>query len=66
MPNQIKITYIRSAIGRNYHQKRTIRALGFKRLHQERLVADSSSMRGMLSKVARLVTVERITDVGEA
>jgi len=58
MSNWLKVTYVHSSIGANYHQKRAIRALGFRRLHQSRVVADSPSSRGMLRNVMHLVKVE--------
>ena len=57
MSEFVRITYIRSAVGRNYHQKRTIKALGLRRLHQCRIMADNPSLRGMLSRVQHLVAV---------
>ena len=55
MPDYLRITYIRSAIDKPVIQQRTIRALGFRRLHQERIFTDSASLRGMLAKVSHLV-----------
>lgn len=60
MPNQLKITYVRSAIGRAYVQKRTIKALGFSKLQQSRVVDDTPSMRGMINKVIHMLAVEEI------
>ena len=58
MPDGLRITYVRSAVGRCYRQKRVIRALGFKRLHQSRILPDTPAVRGMLLKVIHLLTVE--------
>jgi len=58
--NRIKATYIHSAIGRSYRQKRIIEALGFKRLYQTRELADNAATRGMLKKVPHLVIWEEI------
>jgi len=54
----IRITYTRSAIGRSYHQKRIIKALGLHRLHYSRVVLDSPSIRGMIKRVSHLLEVE--------
>lgn len=54
----IKITYVRSAIGRSKDQKETIRALGFRRLNQTVERPDNPSVRGMINKVQHLVRVE--------
>lgn len=60
MSDQIRITYKRSAIGRSYMQKRTVRALGFTKLNQARVVDDTPSIRGMMNKVIHLLNVEPI------
>lgn len=55
---KLKITQIRSAIGRRKDQKGTIRALGIRRLHQSVVHEDSAQIRGMIEKVKHLVRVE--------
>jgi len=60
MAEMIKITYVRSGISRIYKQRRTIKAHGFTKLHQSRIVADSSAIRGMIGKVHHLVQVEAV------
>jgi len=57
MSKWLKLTYVHSSIGTNYHQKRTVRALGFRRLHQSRVVLDCPTLRGMLRSVAHLIQV---------
>jgi large subunit ribosomal protein L30 len=54
----LQITYIRSSIGFSKKHKATIRALGLKRLHQTVEQPDNPAIRGMLSKVDRLVKIE--------
>lgn len=60
MPDQRKVTYIRSSVGRPEKQKRTIRALGFKKLHQSRLFDWTPQIRGMVNKVNHLVKIEMV------
>ena len=55
---KLRITWIKSAIGYEKSQKRTLEALGFHRLNQSVIHEDSSSVRGMINKVRHLVTVE--------
>ena len=55
---KLKVTYTRSAIGHREDQKRTIRALGLRRLHQTVEHDDNLSIRGMILKVRHLVQVE--------
>jgi large subunit ribosomal protein L30 len=54
----LRITLVRSPIGFNVRQKRTVRALGLRRLHQSVEQADSPVIRGMLAKVTHLIRVE--------
>ncbi|HEU4793053.1 MAG TPA: 50S ribosomal protein L30 [Nitrolancea sp.] len=54
----IRITYVKSAIGRTKDQKETIRALGFRRLNQTVERPDNPSVRGMVEKVQHLVRIE--------
>jgi len=54
----LRVTLMRSPIGYSKEHKATVKALGFKRLHQTVEHVDSSTLRGMLYKVAHLVVVE--------
>ncbi len=58
---KLRITWKKSAIGYKEDQKRTIRALGLRRLHQVVERPDSRDIRGMVNKVRHLVAVEEIT-----
>jgi large subunit ribosomal protein L30 len=55
---RLRITWKKSAIGYQRDQKRTIRALGLRRLGQSVVHSDSSTVRGMIHKVRHLVSVE--------
>ncbi len=54
---QLKVTWVRSAIGYNKEQMKIMEALGFKKLHQTRTLPDNESIRGSLHHVAHLVEV---------
>jgi len=58
MSGKLKITQVRSTIKRLENQKRTIRALGIRRLNHTVIHDDSPVIRGMIMKVAHLVVVE--------
>lgn len=60
MAKQLKITWKRSAIGRQQDQKDTIRALGLRRLQHSVVQADTPTIRGMIFKVRHLVEVEEL------
>ena len=56
--SKLRITQVRSAIDRPGRQKRTIEALGLKRLHHTVEHDDTPQIRGMVAKVHHLVKVE--------
>lgn len=55
MPKQLEVTYVRSAIGRNQKQRRTVQALGLNKLNDTVRHDDSPTIRGMIHKVAHLL-----------
>ena len=57
---RIRITQVRSAIDRTEKQKRTIRALGIRRLHNPVEHEDTPQIRGMVYQVRHLVEVEEV------
>ena len=60
MATRLRIKYVRSAIGYHFTQKRTIRALGLRRLGDVVEQADSPAIRGMVFKVRHLLQVEEV------
>jgi len=52
------IVWVKSGIGYNKNQKRTLRALGLHRLNQSVVHSDCASVRGMVNEVKHLVKVE--------
>ncbi|MBN1757404.1 MAG: 50S ribosomal protein L30 [Chitinispirillaceae bacterium] len=60
MAKKLKVTQVRSAIGRLENQKRTIRALGLGKLQRTVVHEDVPSIRGMITTVRHLVTVEEV------
>ena len=55
---KLYITWVKSGIGYAEVQRRTLRALGFRRLNQSVTHDDSLSIRGMINKVRHLVKVK--------
>jgi large subunit ribosomal protein L30 len=53
----IKVTLIRSTIGRPKNQEATVRSLGLRKLHQTVELPDTDSVRGAVAKVRHLVDV---------
>ena len=56
----LKVRQVRSLIGSKQGHKRTVRALGLKRIQDSRVHEDTPQIRGMLHKVRHLVSYEEV------
>ena len=61
MAGKLRITWRKSAIGYRENQKRTIEALGLKRLGHTVKQPDNRAVRGMITTVRHLVEVTEDT-----
>ncbi len=59
---QLKITWTKSFIGKPRNQRKVVHALGLRRLHHTVTHGDTPTIRGMVNKVAHLVTVEEVAE----
>ena len=58
---KVRITQIRSGIGRPQDQKDTLKSLGLRKMHQSVEVdMDNLCLAGMVNKVAHLLKIEEI------
>ncbi len=57
---KIKITQTKSVIGSTERQKRTVLALGIKKMHNPVILEATPQVLGMVNKVRHLVKVEEI------
>ena len=57
---KLRVTQIKSAIGRKYDQEQTLKSLGLGRIGKSHEIVDNESVRGMIFKVKHLITVEEI------
>ena len=55
---RVKVTQIKSAIDRSLRQKRTLEALGLRKINHSVEHEATDAIRGMIRKVGHLVTVE--------
>ena len=55
--NTVKVTQIKSPIGRPGDQRATLKGLGLNKMHKTRTLEDTPSVRGMINKVSHLVVV---------
>jgi large subunit ribosomal protein L30 len=57
---RLKVTQVRSGIGRKQNQRQTLRSLGLKRIRDVVVQEDRPEIRGMIFTVSHLVTVEEV------
>lgn len=57
---KLKLTQVKSQIGRKYDQDRTLKALGLGKIGKTKELPDNDSVRGMIFKVKHLVEVEEL------
>lgn len=62
----LRITLVRSTIGRPADQGRTVSSLGLRKLHSSVERPDNASIRGMVTKIRHLVRVEELPAASEA
>jgi large subunit ribosomal protein L30 len=60
MAKQLQITLKRSLIGRPETQRKTVAALGLRKLHQTVTQADNAAIRGMVNQVQHLIDVKEV------
>ena len=60
--SSLKVTQMKSVIGSIENHKRTVRALGLKRIRDQKVHADTPQIRGMIHKVRHLVRVEEVDE----
>ena len=59
---KVKVTLKRSLIGRPETQRRTVRALGLRKVNSVSILPDNPAGRGQLHKVEHLISVEEIAE----
>ena len=59
---KLKITLIRSLIGRPETQRATVKALGLGKINSFVVQEDNPAIKGMIRKVEHLVRVEEVQD----
>ncbi|UCF63158.1 MAG: 50S ribosomal protein L30 [bacterium] len=58
--NKIRVTQVRSNIGQKPSHKKTITALGLKKIGHTKEFTDTPQIRGMINKVRHMVTWEEL------
>jgi large subunit ribosomal protein L30 len=57
---KLKVTQVRSGIGRKRNQRETLRTLGLRRINDTVVKEDRPEIRGMIFTVSHLVKVEEV------
>jgi large subunit ribosomal protein L30 len=57
---RVRVTQVRSPIGRRRDQRQTLIGLGLNKMHRSRELENTPSVRGMIDKVKHLVRAERV------
>lgn len=58
MAAQVKVTLVKSGIGRNQYFTKVLKGLRLTRLHKSVELPDTPEIRGMINKVSHMVVVE--------
>jgi large subunit ribosomal protein L30 len=58
MAEKLKVTQVRSGIGRPQKQKLTLKGLGLTRMNKSIILENTAAIRGMIHKIQHLVRVE--------
>lgn len=58
MSGMLKVTLVKSMIGRPEKHRKVLRGMGLTKLHRTVELQDTSSVRGMIAKVSHLVVAE--------
>jgi len=62
MAGNVKVTLVRSMIGRREQHRRVLRGMGLTRLNKTVELKDTPEIRGMINKVSHLVSTEEKVD----
>ncbi len=59
---KLRVTQIKSGIDRPLRQKRTLVALGIKRMNRPIIVTATPQIEGMINKISHLLKVEEVNE----
>ena len=58
--SKIKITQLKSPIGRKSNQRKILISLGLNKINRKRIIENNPSIQGMIDKVKHLIQVEKV------
>ena len=62
MSGSLKVTLVRSVIGRPEKHRKVVKGLGLRKLNRSVVLEDTPAIRGMVNVVSHLVKAEEIKD----
>lgn len=62
MADKLKITLVKSPIGRSEKHRKVLKGLGLGKLNRSVVRVDTPEIRGMVDTVSYMVTAEEVTD----
>jgi large subunit ribosomal protein L30 len=62
MAGKLKVTLVKSMIGRPEKHRKVLRGMGLTRMNRTVVLKDIPQVRGMIDKVSHLVSAEEATD----
>lgn len=62
MADKLKVTLVKSMIGRPEKHRKVLRGMGFRKMNRTVQLEDTPSIRGMINAVSHLVKVEENSD----
>jgi large subunit ribosomal protein L30 len=57
---QVKVTLVKSPIGRKPNHRATVKGLGLRKLNHSRVLKDSPEVRGMIRTIEYMLKVEEV------
>ncbi len=57
---QVKVTLIKSQIGRNRRQRQCVKGLGLRKINSSAVLIDTACVRGLIQKVNFMLKVEEV------
>lgn len=58
--NKLKVTLVKSTVGRHKSHQACVRGLGLRRMHHAVVVADTPENRGMINRAHYMLKVEEV------
>lgn len=62
MQRKLKVTLVKSVIGRPEKHRQVLRGMGLTRINRTVILDDTTSIRGMVQKVSHLVKMEEVKE----